>query len=600
MPGLQQTHAAINRLDRLVIGRVMMALLLLTGTGLSLLFIPASLRQLAEPGTLVYHEDGFRRLALALTPARLLGLRLALAAVTLLSLGGWLAILRRGSGLIRLQLRHAGTRLHCYWTRLPPGGRRNAVLLMVLVIIVRLYYLVAYPLSTDEIASFDYFVRQGPRVIFSYYPIPNNHLLFNLLAWPLSLTGIPPLLVMRLPTWVLGSASLPLTLALLGRVAGGRRALLVTGLMGLTPLNAYYEAVGRGYGLQLVMLQLGFFAVLELLRPESSYRQLAWAALVSSSVAGLLLVPSYTYPLAALQLALAVGTYRAHGWPALWCVVLAATAIGLTTLLLYSPVGTVSGWGRLLANRYVASRAASQFWPGFRPRLYEVAAELFAPSVRVSGPLWMGIAVLGGAISWQALSGFRRRAALVAWLLVALPIGLLAAQRVFPLARVLLYVPWAGSVWLLLSLPRVKIVGVAGLWATQLVLGSLVALGVYRLYLNESQLLGAQHETYLIQQAYNWLHKAAPTGTTPQLVGLQAPIHELFFAHNLTGSPGPSFRLISYRTTQPPAQYDFIVLSHAAVAAGRSVPAPYFASYSDALVTIYAKPTPRRQPVRTP
>ncbi|WP_345049850.1 hypothetical protein [Hymenobacter glaciei] len=399
---------------------------------------------------------------------------------------------------------------------------------------------------------------------------------------------------MRLPTLVLGCLNSALTLGLLSRVAGLRRALVITALTALTPLSVYYGAVGRGYGLQLGMVQVGFCAVLELLRPASRYRQLAWATLVLSSIGGLLLVPSYAYPLAALLLGLAIGILRQRDWPAFGTLALAGAGIVLITLLLYSPVGAISGWKQLLANRYVASRASTQFWPGFRPRLYEVAAELFVPSVRLAGPLWLGTALLGGAISWRLLPGTRRQGALLAWLLLALPIGLLAAQRVFPLARVLLYVPWAGCVWLLLSLPRVKSTGPTRQWAMRLALVGTAGLGLFRIYLNEPRLRGAQRETQLVQQAYTRLQQVAPAGKRASLIGLQAPIHELFFAHYQLLEPHPPLRLVSYRTAQPNAPFDFIVLSHAAAASGNRVPSRYVASYSDALVTIYTNSVPRR------
>lgn len=599
VPDEVQSQAHSNWLDRLAIGRVALLVLLLSGAGLSLLFGPASLQQLAKPGKQLFHEDGFRQLRLALTPARLLGLRLALGATVLLGWGGWLAIRKQASDEVGLQLRMASRRGCQYWRRLPGCAGYCVLLLLALLLALRLYYLAAYPLSTDEIASFDYFVHQGPRVIFSYYPIPNNHLLYNLLAWPLHLAGLPPLLAMRLPTWLLGSASQALTLGLLSRLGGLRRALIITALLGLAPLQLYYGAVGRGYGLQLGMVQLGFFAVLELLRPASRYRQLAWTALVLSSIAGLLLVPSYAYPLAALLLGLGAGIAWEKNWPALGSLALAGVSIGLLTLLLYSPVGAVSGWERLLANRYVASRAAAQFWPGFRPRLYEVAAELFGPAVRWSGPLWLGLALLGGAIGWHGPAGPRRRAALVAWLLVVLPIALLAAQRVFPLARVLLYVPWAGGVWLLLVMPRWKSVGRARRWALGLGLGCAAGLGLYQVYLNEAGLRGAQHETYLVQQAYSWVRQAAPPGTATPLVGLQAPIHELFFAHYLLTAPQPPLRLVSYRSQLPNRRFDFIILSRPAAAASR-IPPAYVARYSDALVTIYTYLPSHQSPVQKP
>ena len=245
MPDQTHRNSHSNRLDRLVIGRVALRALVAIGIGMGLLFVPAQLQLVAEPGQLAFHEDGFQRLALALTPARLRGLQLTLSAVTLLGLAGWLAIRKQGNGIIGPQLHLATQRLRQVWQRLPTNGQRYALLILSLLMAARLHYLVSYPLSTDETASYDYFVRHGPRVILSYYPIPNNHLLYNLLAWPLSLTGMPPLLVMRLPTWVLAMASQMVTLALLNRAVGLRRALVIITLIGLAPLQVYYGAAGR-------------------------------------------------------------------------------------------------------------------------------------------------------------------------------------------------------------------------------------------------------------------------------------------------------------------------------------------------------------------
>jgi hypothetical protein len=176
---------------------------------------------------------------------------------------------------------------------------------------------------------------------------------------------------------------------------------------------------------------------------------------------------------------------------------------------------------------------------------------------------------------------------------------------VFPLARVLLYVPWAGCVWLLVAWPRGKNTrgkntGRVRPWAMRLAIMVLAGLGLFRLYWQTPGLRGLQNETYLVQQAYHWLQQTGHSRGLGPVVGLQAPIHELFFAHYLALAPHPNMRLVSYRAKKPTVFYDFIVLTHAAAATGCRVPATYVASYSDDLVTIYTHPIPHPQPIRLP
>lgn len=238
---------------------------------------------------------------------------------------------------------------------------------------------------------------------------------------------------MRLPTLLLGTAGTVAGYLLLARVTGLRLATLTTGLVGPGPLWMYYGAVGRGYFLQFCLLQLAFFAVLELLRPASPYRRLAWVAFVVSSILGLFTIPTYAYPTVGLGLALAGGLGRQRQLAELcWAVAI----IGVINLLLYAPKGTISGWGQLLGNRYVATRSAVQFWPSFRAVLYETAAELFGPSLRLTGPAWLGVAALGDWTAQRMLpAGTRRQAALLAWMLLASPLLLMAVQRVYMPAR---------------------------------------------------------------------------------------------------------------------------------------------------------------------
>lgn len=536
-------------------------------------------------GTIVYNDYGYYRLPLALAPARWWALRGLLLGATLV--GAALLAGRERTNML-LELRIAGRRGIQRIRRWPRPALGIALGLVVVLIGVRLWYLLQYPLSTDEVSSYDFFVAHGPLAISSYYPIPNNHIFYNLLAWPGFALGLPPRWVMRLPTLLVGAAGTVVGYLLLARLVGLRLATLVTGLVGLGPLWVYYGAVGRGYFLQFCFLQLGFFTVLELLRPASRYRQLAWAGFVGSGILGLYTIPTYAYPLVGLSLALAGGLGRHRRLAEL---VWAGLIIGTVSLMLYAPVGAVSGWNRLLGNRYVAMHDAAQFWPAFRAVLYETAAELFGPSLRLSGPAWLGAALLGGWAAHRLLpAGPRRQAALLAWVLLATPLLLMAAQRVYMPTRTLLYLTFAG--YLLLGLLATQ----AGQRGTRrfnrlrwpIIIVIVLGTGSFRLYRNYPQLRYAQYETRLIEQSYQWLRQQPRSPGRTTRVWLRAPLHALFFAHYNQPSAELQPLLFTRNETWPSEFFDFAVFSNRFPAPTSSQTEGYRFAYHDQLITIYA------------
>jgi hypothetical protein len=575
-PGSERRESVATRQG---VARTLAAAVLLVAGGLGLLFASTDYKVLAGFGRISYHESGFTRLPLALTSGRYQTLLLVLgsaAAGALLALG----LLQRTDTLA--EWHRARTHGRIWWQAQPTSQRLAAALVLLAVLAARLWYLARQPLSTDEVASYDYFVRGGPAVITSFYPIPNNHIFYSLLAWPLAELGLSPRLAMRLPSLLLGLLGTGLGSVLLARLLGWGRATLLLALVGLVPLLVFYAANGRGYFVQFALLQLGFFAVAELLRPASPYRRLSWLVFIGSSVLGLYTVPSYAYPLAALGLGLAAGLLGQRRRSELPTLALAGTGIGLLVGLLYTPVGAVSGWGQLLGNRYVTARP--DFWPHYRAVLYEMGAELFGPTLRLSGPAWLALAALGGLIAWKVLApGPRRALALLAWLQVALPLLLMAVQRVYAPTRTLLHITFFGYLLLLLLLTeRLRMLSRTRQQLIQkLALLGALSLGAYRLHLDQVRLQASRRETQLFQQAYTWLQSQPDA----HRIWLNAPLHELFFAYYARQQPGPLRVLHSGRRYPTAGRYDYLVVVNKPEC---HAPISYRLEYHDELVNIYA------------
>lgn len=172
----------------------------------------ASYEHLRAVGQIVY-DDGFSgitTLPLRLTPGRyqllrgslLVGVGSGLVLLVLWWRTNWIS---NSVSEVVAESQHGFIRLRRWWHRLPNGSRRLALGLLGLLVLIRVWYMAYYPVEVDEVTSYDKFVWNGPRVITTFYPIPNNHVLYNLLAWPFAVLGLSTRLVMRLPTVLLGT-----------------------------------------------------------------------------------------------------------------------------------------------------------------------------------------------------------------------------------------------------------------------------------------------------------------------------------------------------------------------------------------------------------
>jgi len=464
----------------------------------------------------------------ALTPGRYEALRWGLGGTLLLALTGlgWLG--RRGGALASpgpsARARHwwaAG------WRPVRQLSRAERVLAAGLglgVLAARLYYAGYYPLSLDELASYDYFVRPGAAATASYYSFPNNHLLPNLLAGLVHglAPGAPARLVLRLLPTLLGVLTLPLLYALALRYLRFGVATLGLGLYWLSPLGVYYAVAGRGYAWALAAALAGLFATAELLRPgvRRPTRQLAWAVFGLSAVLGLYAVPTHLYALLALGLALLLGAARAPArvrGPRLAQLAVATLGVAAVAAVLYTPVGAVSGWPALLANPYVARHA----WPEFRehigPFLVGTATELLGQ--RGVSTLAYCLVLAGAPLALRGgrLPAPTRRLGWLLWLQLGLWLPLVLGQHVYPPARTLLLVLLAffllvaigaQGLWHALTSwpgPRPWLVP-AGRWLRlPALLLVLAGYGGYRLHREQAIITHLTRQQAQLRQAYGWL-----------------------------------------------------------------------------------------------
>ncbi|MCC3159028.1 hypothetical protein LJ737_17425 [Hymenobacter sp. 15J16-1T3B] len=501
-----------------------------------------------------YHDATFRYFPIPLTPAGYGRAKLAWLALTAGSAALLLWQWRRRGRLwrelrgLRREWRSAPPLL-APWRQLRPAERRTAGGLLGLLLLVRGYYLLRYPLYGDEVVTYLSFVREGGLAASSFYPIPNNHVGYSVLGWLFSLLSSNFYWSTRLPTFLLSAAGTAGVGLLLLRRAGFRVAALTVLLFGFFPYALFQSVVGRGYFLLGICAQLGFVAALALLQGRRRPR-LAWAVLVGSSVAGLYAMPSYLLVLGSLGAALVAAAGRR---PELRSPLgLASLVVGAAALLLYAPVMLVSGPRALLANSYVAPGAG-----------YTAGLTAWDFLVRTDGQLLGGgaWAVVGvGLISLAALVLAYRRPAwrplvLLALALLWLPYLPLLARGVYPPARVLSYRVF--FLLLLLSL----LLDEALRWRPWAAWRQRLALSVALPVLAWAALAGVVFQRRAAQEAtrnervaqvYAWLQAHGARG-----VVAEAPHYQLYLRFFSQTGPG---RLRVDATPQPGASYQYYLV----------------------------------------
>lgn len=560
--------------------------LLLTSGSLALLYSWTTVADLHHLRQSIYGRNEMPEFQLLVTPERLALLRRALWGLAL----GAAAVVARWFRRGRLQgewQELAGASRSLFRSILEALRRLSlSEKLLVGVILLgvqalRLYYAHMYPLSTDEVATYDYFVWGGPVASTSFYPIPNNHVLFSLSAWAISWFTTDAVLVLRLPTLLISLAGTLVVYALLLRVTSFRVATLAVGLFCLSPLSLYYGMAGRGYFLLVVLATAQFFAGLAILH-YTRYQRLGWGVFIVTGILGLYTIPTYAYPLVSLGCWLALVFLRRRQPASLLTLAGASLVVGAGAAGLYLPVLCVSGLRALAANSYIAPQSLSDFWGSYALYLLKPARELFGHE-QLSAPGFVGLLLAVLAVL-PALPPRLRRVAAPAVLVVLLPFVFMPLQRVYSPARVLLYATFffftgvavlgEWVLWRLRVRPALQLAGI----------GLVVGLyGLYEVAHFRYAVRAAQHQARQLEGAYTWLRPQRP-----RRVYFDAPFHKLYFHHYAltTGYPLQLFEASSACGTS----YDYVVLFRGQTALPAWLtPTAYRPVYADDGATIYQR-----------
>lgn len=321
------------------------------------------------------------------------------------------------------------------WNSLTGRQKVFAISTFVVLFGLKIWFAFWFPAHTDETYSYVNFVHEGFFKTIAYYPLPNNHVFYNVLCGFFELLDLPPLWVMRLPTFIVSLVLTVLVFFICLQRFNFQLGFLAAVFFSASPYSIYFSVHGRGYILLSLSALIAIFAVLRFLETGRNF-YLALFMLVSAF--GFFTIPVFAYAFAPLVLFGFFYLVKRKEFNRLlkfgWSLILA----GVFTVGLYSLILVTSGW-RVLFGKDIQAVVKQDFNQKLGPYL---SFQL----IKFSAWEYLGylLPVLGLILLIKAFlnknEGFLKRVDifLLSWLFFS-PLFLILLSRVLPPERTWLY-----------------------------------------------------------------------------------------------------------------------------------------------------------------
>lgn len=226
-----------------------------------------------------------------------------------------------------------------------------------------IWYMAHLPFIHDEAYTISNFVIPGPLVSITFYPYPNNHILFSLFSYPFSFLPLKPEISFRLPSLIAIIATCVVLFRILLLFFPAIAASLAVAAFVCTVPVTTYAVFARGYCLVFLFTSLAILSLIKAIEKDSQYHHIL---LIIFSVLGLFTVPSYLYPFAAIYTVyFSYSIYIGHK-KVIRNSIISGLICFIFTLLLYLPVVITSGglhaFIKIIYFGYDDSASFSKIW----------------------------------------------------------------------------------------------------------------------------------------------------------------------------------------------------------------------------------------------
>lgn len=430
--------------------------------------------------------------------------------------------------------------------------RITALLLILSLFLIRIYYLNVFYFTTDEIASFDFFVMEGLLAVTGFYPIPNNHIFSNLLC----LGGYQfidnPIMAMRIPTFLISLGGTLLMFVVLLRYLGFSVATLTISIFCISREVMFYSYAGRGYFLMTVLAFIAFSSMLHLMNKDEN-KKLHWLLFNVASILGFYSIPVFLYPFVSITIiGFSYSLFKKRAL--LLSIIISCIIISATTLILYLPILIISGFDALVNNKFIQPLGAELFWAKFPVFFNYTEGWLMGQERLGKYVLWIVIILTFTRIYLAKTKDVFNKICIPCLLMTLLPYGFIIIQETIAPGRSLLYKTF--YIFLIAAflffwiLDLIKVNGKIKLFLASSVV---IIYSTYQLYYIEKDLRWLNFKQNQYKKTFAWLKETK----FKNLLVLNAP-YALFLNHDIKVS---KYKGKVYSHENEGEKYDLLIKS---------------------------------------
>jgi hypothetical protein len=207
--------------------------------------------------------------------------------------------------------------------------------LLLLQLFVYTWFAIEIPLQYDEWHSWHFFSDVSFKMIFTWYPAPNNHVFYNLVARCFVLTGIDAEVAVRLPSVIASLFTTYFFFRLFCRFFPSWLSFVAVAALITEYFFVYYNISARGYSFVYLFCVLLLTASAPLAQNYAGRNRLLF---IFSQVLGLFTVLSFLYVMVVPGLILFIYVIRLRSRPALLRFLGDYAWVGILTVICYSGI----------------------------------------------------------------------------------------------------------------------------------------------------------------------------------------------------------------------------------------------------------------------
>lgn len=292
--------------------------------------------------------------------------------------------------------------------------------------LLKIYFLTLLPLFVDEAFSYIYFVNKGFLVTMTYYPGPNNHVAYNLIANCFDLFSLSGIWVMRLPSLIISMMTFILLFVFVKRGSNFFTAISTVWILNTFFSYNYYSVSGRGYILYVLCFVCTIYALHQSIITKKQYYVVFYGMF---SIIGLCTIPTFVYPVVSCFIIGIISISNKRKW------IQYHLCIFVGTIIFYTPIILINGLKSLIGNNWVKSLNFSEFLNRFGSYILNSYDWLWNLEELSIGIIFSTVLIVVVSIQYYKSSP----KIIFVSLFFALPFCILFFQKVLPFPRIWIY-----------------------------------------------------------------------------------------------------------------------------------------------------------------